>query len=151
MPNGDVVYKEWAPGAQSIAIFGDFNGWNREEYRVGKDEFGTFNCVIKANADGTPRIAHNSKYKISIEGPDGNRMDRNSAWSRYQVQDPNTFLYDCVFWNPPAAEKHVWKHPRAVPLPEQSDRIYEAHVGMAQEFGRVSSYRDFADHNLERI
>lgn len=33
----------------------------------------------------------------------------------------------------------------------QSDRIYEAHVGMAQEFGRVSSYRDFADHNLERI
>ncbi len=52
MPNGDVVYKEWAPGAQSIAIFGDFNGWNREEYRVGKDEFGTFNCVIKANADG---------------------------------------------------------------------------------------------------
>lgn len=24
-------------------------------------------------------------------------------------------------------------------------------MGMAQEFGRVSSYRDFADHNLERI
>ena len=22
---------------------------------------------------------------------------------------------------------------------------------MAQEFGRVSSYRDFADHNLQRI
>ena len=33
----------------------------------------------------------------------------------------------------------------------QSDRIYEAHVGMAQEFGRVSSYRDFADHNLARV
>ena len=30
-------------------------------------------------------------------------------------------------------------------------RIYESHVGMAQEFGRVSSYRDFADLILDRI
>ena len=57
-PNGDIIYKEWAPGANSIAIFGDFNGWNREEFRVGKDEFGCFNCVIPANGDGTPRIKH---------------------------------------------------------------------------------------------
>jgi 1,4-alpha-glucan branching enzyme len=28
-----VTYKEWAPEAKSITIFGDFNGWNREEFR----------------------------------------------------------------------------------------------------------------------
>mmetsp|Transcript_6309 Transcript_6309/g.10705 ORF Transcript_6309/g.10705 Transcript_6309/m.10705 type:complete len:170 (-) Transcript_6309:1491-2000(-) len=75
-------------------------------------------------------------------------MDRNSAWARFYRQDPNTNLYDCVYWNPP--KKYVWTHPSPVPQPEQSLRIYECHVGMAQEFGRVSSYRDFADYNLPR-
>ena len=40
-------------------------------------------------------------------------------------------LFDCVFWNPPAGEKHKWEHVDAV-LPEREDsvRIYESHVGM---------------------
>ncbi len=101
LDNGDCEYREWAPEAKGITLFGDFNGWNREEFRCAKNEFGTFTLTIKANADGTPRIPHNSKYKINIEGPDGKRMDRNSAYSKYQVQDKNTFLYDCVLWNPP--------------------------------------------------
>lgn len=60
---------------------------------------------------------------------DGSRKDRNSAWTRMAVQDPTTFLFDCFWWNP--EEKFEWTHKRAIPIPEQSDRIYEAHVGMA--------------------
>jgi 1,4-alpha-glucan branching enzyme len=70
-PNGDLEYTEWAPGAKSLTIFGDFNAWNREEHRCAKNEFG---CHT---------ITHNTKYKINIEGPGGERKDRNSAWSRY--------------------------------------------------------------------
>lgn len=33
----------------------------------------------------------------------------------------------------------------------QSDRIYEAHVGMAGESEKVSSYREFADFNVKHI
>lgn len=33
----------------------------------------------------------------------------------------------------------------------QSDRIYEAHVGMAGEQERVNTYRDFADFNVPMI
>ena len=47
-----------------------------------------------------------------IEGPDGKRMDRNSAYSKYQVQDKNTFLYDCVLWNPP--QSFQWTHKRPI-------------------------------------
>ena len=48
-PNGDIHYKEWAPGAKAITLFGDFNGWNREEFRANKDEFGSFTLTIPAN------------------------------------------------------------------------------------------------------
>lgn len=150
LPNGDINYREWAPAAKAISIFGEFNGWNREEFRCAKDEFGQHTCTLKANPDGTPRIPHNTKYKVNVEGPDGQRMDRNSAWSTYQVQEGGV-LFDCKFWNPPASEKFVWTHEKAVPQPPQSDRIYEAHVGMAQDEGRVASYREFADYNLDRV
>ena len=53
-PNGDITYKEWAPSAKSISIFGEFNGWNREEFRAVKDDFGCFNVLIPA-VGGKPR------------------------------------------------------------------------------------------------
>lgn len=98
-----------------MKFFGDFNHWNRNEYVCEKDGFGCFNLTIKANDDGTPKIPHNSKYKIQIEGANGEWKDRNSAWATYQIQDPKTFLFDCVFWNPP--EKFQWTHKRPVPVP----------------------------------
>lgn len=30
------LYKEWAPEVLDIAIFGDFNGWNRNQYHAKK-------------------------------------------------------------------------------------------------------------------
>ena len=48
-PNGDITYKEWAPNANGITIFGDFNGWNRDEFRCQKDAFGSFTITIPAN------------------------------------------------------------------------------------------------------
>ena len=113
--NNDLIYKEWAPGAKSISIFGEFNDWNREEFRIGKDDFGCFSVKIPA-VGGKCRIPHNTKYKINIEGMDGSRKDRNSAWTRMAVQDPTTFLFDCFWWNP--EEKFEWTHKRSIPIPE---------------------------------
>jgi len=83
--NGDIEYCEWAPSAVSVTIFGEFNNWNREEYRCKKNEFGCHSLTLKANPDGSPRIHHNTKYKIRIEEPDGTLKDRNSAWARYYI------------------------------------------------------------------
>ena len=98
-PNGDLKFKEWAPAALSVSIFGEFNNWNRDEFKVGKDDFGCFNITLPA-VDGKPRIPHNTKYKISIEEANGTRKDRNSAWTRMAVQNPESFLFDCFWWNP---------------------------------------------------
>jgi 1,4-alpha-glucan branching enzyme len=58
-----------------------------------------------------------------------------------------------MHWNPPAEEKHVWEHidPVKPANPDESVRIYESHVGMAQEDGKVSSYREYAEHILPRV
>jgi len=57
-----------------------------------------------------------------------------------------------VYWNPPKEEKHKWKHENVVDNDEdKSLRIYEAHVGMAQEDGKVSTYREFMENILPRI
>jgi len=57
-----------------------------------------------------------------------------------------------MYWNPPAAEKHKWKHPDVVEVDGNENlRIYESHVGMAQEAGRVSSYREFLEHTLPKV
>jgi 1,4-alpha-glucan branching enzyme len=56
----------------------------------------------------------------------------------------DTGLFDCVFWNPPENEVYQWQHIDAVPSSrEESVRIYESHVGMAQEGGRVSSFNEY--------
>jgi 1,4-alpha-glucan branching enzyme len=74
-----VVYREWAPGATSAALIGDFNGWSREAHAMRKNEFGVWEITIPA-ADGKCAIAHGSKLKISMTTPSGERIERLPAW-----------------------------------------------------------------------
>jgi 1,4-alpha-glucan branching enzyme len=47
---------EWAPEARSMSIFGEFNGWNRDEFRAQRNEYGCFCITLRAKEDGSPRI-----------------------------------------------------------------------------------------------
>jgi len=40
LSNGDIKYREYAPGAKGISLFGEFNNWNKEQYWAIKDKFG---------------------------------------------------------------------------------------------------------------
>lgn len=111
--NGDIQFQEWAPGAKSMSIFGDFNGWNREEFKCHKNQFGCFTITLKALEDGTPRIKHRQRYKLQIEGPDGVKKDRNSVWANWQNQT-GSGVFDCSFWNPPDNEKFKWTHENVI-------------------------------------
>jgi len=154
-PNNDITFMEWAPAALSMSIFGDFNGWKREEYWCHKNEYGCWCITLKAMEDGTPRIKHGQKYKIWVEGPDGSRMDRNSAWTTYSIQDGNTNIFDCVFWNPDEKDKHKWTYINPVEDEATSNdkgvRIYESHVGMSSEGGCIAQYRNYVDEMLPRV
>lgn len=144
---GGVRYREWAPNAKQMFLFGDFNHWERQACPLTRGEFGIWECFIP-DVDGKCPIPHGSKVKATVIPNEGVPLDRNPAWATYLVQDMGTLLYDTVFWNP--EETYQWKNPPHVKRPD-SLRIYECHVGMATNDLKVGTYREFADNVLPRI
>ncbi|KAM0793776.1 alpha-1,4-glucan branching enzyme [Microbotryomycetes sp. NB124-2] len=146
-PNGDIVYREWAPNAETAALIGEFNNWDRQAHSMKKDAFGTFELTIPA-VNGKPAIPHNSKVKISMTIPGGQRIERVPAWITRVVQDLTVSpVYDAVFWNPP--EKYKFKNPR--PPTPRAVKVYEAHVGISSAEPKIATYKEFTKDVLPRI
>ena len=148
LPNGDIKYREYAPGAKGIALFGEFNNWNRDQYWAKRDQYGFWELIIP-NEDGKPRIKHKTKVKCNVVLNNGQWADRNPIWIEYLYQNTQSLIFDGVFWNPEV--KYEWKYPKKhLPRPK-SLRIYEAHVGMSSFYPKVTTYKDFTENILPRI
>ncbi len=170
-----VWYREWAPQAIALALIGDFNGWDRisdplhpAQDRTDARVPGVWERFLP-DEKYADRLVHGSRVKVHVYSAIGLR-DRIPAYIRRVVEEPGTHHFVGQYWAPPPAEQHVWRH--TAPLvqhqrgwggqgeapaePAQavvpgSLRIYEAHVGMATEEGRVGTYREFAERVLPRI
>jgi 1,4-alpha-glucan branching enzyme len=145
---GGYVYREWAPGAEALSLIGDFNGWDRQANPLQRLDFGVWE-VFLPDAEYLGRLAHGSRYKVHVVTAAGGK-DRLPATLRRAVQDEQTKDYAGQVWRPEAPfvwTDHEFSLAAAVPEP----LIYEAHVGMATEEGRVGTYREFADNILPRI
>ncbi|KAK1968989.1 alpha amylase [Colletotrichum sublineola] len=147
--DNNIVYREWAPNATQAFLIGDFNNWDRHSHEMKKNNFGVFEITLPA-ANGQAVIPHNSKVKISLQLPNGERVDRLPAWIKYVTQDLSISpAYEARFWNPPASEKYQFEHPR--PKKPRSARVYEAHVGISSPELRVATYKEFTKNMLPRI
>ncbi|KIW99386.1 1,4-alpha-glucan-branching enzyme [Rhinocladiella mackenziei CBS 650.93] len=147
--NGDITYREWAPNAEQAFLIGEFNNWDRKATPMKKNNFGVWELTLPAK-DGVPAISHNTKLKISMVLPGGERIERLPAWITRVTQELAVSpVYDAVLWNPPPSERYVFKNPRA-PYPK-SVRIYEAHVGISTPDLKVATYKEFTKNMLPRI
>jgi 1,4-alpha-glucan branching enzyme len=147
--NGDITYREWAPNAEKASLIGDFNNWDRDATPLQRDNFGVWSATFPAK-DGVPAIAHNSKVKISMVIPGGERIERVPVWITRVTQNLDVSpVYDAILWNPPKSERYVFKHAR--PKKPASVRIYEAHVGISSPDLKVASYKEFTQNMLPRI
>lgn len=130
---------EWIPGAEAVWLRGDFNNWARTEYAFSSESFGKWSIKIPALEDGSCRIPHNSKIKLTIlVRSTGKLIDRISPWAKYVYQEPNSVVYDWHFYNPSSEEKYAAKFDR--PEKPKAPRIYEAHVGIASDKERIEKY-----------
>jgi 1,4-alpha-glucan branching enzyme len=144
------VVREWAPGAEAVYLVGDFNFWNRQADPLQKDAAtGVWELFLADTAEGR-RLPPNSRYKLHIVAH-GQGKDRLPATLRRAVQDPETNDFSAQLWVPEAPFKWTDQTFRITNATKGQPLIYEAHVGMAQEEGRVGTYREFADHILPRI
>ncbi|KIJ56754.1 glycoside hydrolase family 13 protein [Sphaerobolus stellatus SS14] len=148
-PNGDVVYREWAPNAKEAYLIGDFNGWDRASHPMKRDEYGVWEITVPAKG-GVASIPHDSKLKISLILPSTERVERLPVWATRVTQDLTiSSVYEARFWNPPAAERYTFKNAR--PPKPIGVRIYEAHVGISTAEPRVGTYKEFTRDVLPRI
>ena len=144
------VVREWAPGAEAMYLVGDFNFWNREADPLQKDEAtGIWEGFVPDNEHGR-RPAAGSRYKLHVVAH-GQGKDRLPAYLRRAVQDEASKDYSAQLWVPAAPFEWTDKTFRIANATKGEPLIYEAHVGMAQEEGRVGTYREFADYILPRI
>ena len=142
--DGSWIYREWAPGARALYLIGDFNGWDRCSHPLKPCGSGVWELRLSGQV-----LAHGQRVKVHVIGADNVGRDRIPAWIRYTQQDPESFDYCGLIWEP--EKPYKWEHSRWNPANIKIPFIYEAHVGMAGEEERVHSYREFADNVLPRV
>jgi 1,4-alpha-glucan branching enzyme len=144
-----VWYREWAPAARRLKLIGDFNGWNRENGpgEMTRDSFGVWSAFFPDSEFGQT-LTHGSRIKTLVHGDDGLTIDHIPAYIRRIMQDPpDSPNFVGIYWNP--STTFTFRHP----LPDRNGglRVYEAHVGMAQEEGKVGTFKEFTRNILPRI
>jgi 1,4-alpha-glucan branching enzyme len=140
-----IWYREWAPGAHALSLVGDFNFWNRDANPLRRDHWGVWSLFLP-DTDGRPALPHGAPVKVHVRSAAGTE-DRLPAYSRYVTFQPDGSGATARVWLPPA---FAWQHPLPAG-PQRSLRIYEAHVGMAQEEAKVGTFAEFRERILPRI
>ncbi len=141
--DGTWVFREYAPHATKILLFGTFTNWQDDErYSLTRLEGGNWEGRFPAD------FIHNGDlYKMRVFW-DGGEGERIPAYARRVVQDPDTKIFSAEVYAPEHPYQFKVKKftPDTKPL-----LIYECHIGMAQEEEGVGSYEEFRTKTLPRI
>ena len=139
---GGWIYREWAPSAHQLYLTGDFNNWNQTEFPMKRLENGIWELFLK----GEKTLWEGCKVKTVVDA-NLTRTEHLPLYARRVVQDKET-----VTWCAEVVDdRKVFKWTDEEFTPADSLYIYEAHIGMAQEEGKVGTYREFAQYVLPRV
>ena len=139
---GGWVYREWAPGAYQLYLMGEFNDWNPTSHPLKKLENGNWEIIL----EGEDALWDGCRVKTVVDA-NMTRTEHIPLYARRVVQDKKTITWCAEVVD----EGKVFKWTDAGFKGENNLFIYEAHVGMAQEEGRVGTYREFADNVLPKV
>ncbi len=136
------IFREWAPNATEIFLIGEHSDWKP------KEEFAFKNFGDYWELHVAEKVLHKgSLYRLLMRW-DGGEGERIPAYATRTVQDDVTKIFSAQIWN--EVTTYEWKYP-APSKRNDHPIIYEAHIGMAQESPRVSTYREFKVNVLPRI
>ena len=139
---GGWYYREWAPSADQLYLEGEFNNWNPTSHPMKRLDGENWELYLP----GDDALWHGCKVKTVVDYH-GSRTEHFPLYIRRVIQNKSNNTFDA----------EVVDDRRTFPWTDQDfvgeDQlyIYEAHVGMAQEEGRIGTYREFATKVLPRI
>ncbi|MBQ2188581.1 MAG: alpha amylase C-terminal domain-containing protein [Bacteroidales bacterium] len=139
-------YREYAPAAHYLSLYGDFNGWNKYENPLENVGNGIWELFLP-DSEYKTRLVHGSLMKVLVQSSIG-EQDRIPIYIERVVQDENTKDFAAQFWNP---EKQYVFENQSPRIDDEPLLIYESHVGMAQEKEGVGTYNEFITNVLPRI
>ena len=140
--DGGWYYREWAPSAYALYLEGEFNNWNQTSHPLTPVGDGNWELYL----EGDDALWDGCKVKTVVDA-NMTRTEHLPLYCRRAVQNKanNSFEAEVV------DDRITFDWTDAGFEGEDKLYIYEAHVGMAQEEGRVGTYREFADITLEHI
>ena len=138
---GGWIYREWAPGADSMALIGDFNNWDRTATPMKRiNDYGDWEVTVTD-------LPHKSFVKVQVTH-NGETFDRLPLYIHRVVQNPETYEFRGQIWHPD--EPFEWTD-QDFKTAKKPLLIYETHVGMSDEEGHIASYDYFTDNVLPRV
>ncbi len=140
---GGWLYREWAPAAHALYLEGDFNNWNQTSHPLRHIGGGNWEIFLP----GEDALWDGCKVKTVVDA-NMSRTEHIPLYARATVQDEVTKAF-CAEVVDDRGHTFAWTD--ADFRREDTPLIYECHIGMAQEEGRVGTYREFADCILPRI
>ena len=136
------TFREWAPNATRIYLIGDFNNWKRtESYSLKPVGNGNWEIILPDFF-----LHHGDLYKLFIEWPGGG-AERLPSYATRVVQNPDTKVFCAQVWAP--SEPYEWTARR--PGRRRHPLIYECHIGMSSEEGKVAGFEEFRTRVLPRV
>ncbi len=144
--DGGWYYREWAPAARALYLMGDFNNWQKTAHPLHPTGDGNWEIFLP----GEGALWDGCRVKtVTDTGTAAGLTEHIPLYIRRAVQDEESKIFCGVVTD--ERRTYPWRDTGFVPAARDSLYIYEAHVGMAGEEGRVSTYREFADNILPYI
>ena len=134
-------YREWAPAAEKLYLTGDFCDWDKFACPMQRLDNGVFELFLP----GQDALMHGQTV-MTVVVSNGQVLERIPLYANYVVQDPVSHSWNAKIYDAPP---YPWTDSGF--KPQKKLFIYECHVGMAQEEGKVGSYREFTANVLPRV
>jgi 1,4-alpha-glucan branching enzyme len=139
-----IQFSVWAPGANYVAVIGDFNNWDKGNHAMSPrwDSSGIWEIFV-------PNVQHGALYKFHVANENGHSMDKADPFA-FEAELPPFTASRVVVQKPFKWSDKKWLNNRVKQNPfEQPLSIYEMHIGswrrVPEEGNRWMTYRELAE------
>ncbi len=146
LQDGGVLFRVWAPNAESVSVVGDFNDWNSDAHFMRRTNGGIWEAFVEG-------LSEYANYKYAVRTKDGRTVLKSDPYAHHFETAPDTAskVYDL--------SGYEWQDADWQQKQQQTDiyaspvNIYEVHLGSwrRHQDGNCYNYVDIAKQLAEYV